>query len=287
LLLVTLVFVAGILRLDLAVQLGPLGIQPWTVVMASMAHVGSAILVRRTWKQWRSSERLHGEITAAQEVQSALMLVRAAGIPGFDVDAVYLPAEEVGGDFYHVLPCGEASSVIVIGDVSGKGLKAAMVASIVAGAVEVASESGRPADILTRINRVLTGRLDGGFVTCCCLRLDVNGSYTVANAGHIAPYIGGQPTLAQPGLPLGVVADAVWDEATGVLEPGEEVVLVFDGVVEARGPKGELYGFERVEAEIAQFRGAAELAQKARDFGQDDDITILAITRREAGAHAA
>ena len=101
------------------------------------------------------------------------------------------------------------------------------------------------------------------------------------------PLVRGKPLAVVSGLPLGISADASWSEVGGVLSPGDTMVLVSDGVVEARRPSGELYGFERVEADLAEFRGVAALAHKARAFGQEDDITVLAITRREAGAHAA
>jgi hypothetical protein len=268
--------------------LGPFHFGPYfTTAFIIVIGIG-AVLTRNLIRDWKRRQRLDAEIQAARQVQSALMAERPPQIQGFGIDAVYVPADEVGGDFYHVLPCGESACLVVIGDVSGKGLKAAMVASIVAGAVKTALQhTSDPAQVLANVNKTLIGEIEAGFATCCCMRLSADGVYTVANAGHITPYVAGRPIPCVAGLPLGITTEANWEESTGQLQSGETLVLFSDGVIEARQATGELYGFEQVERDLARFQSAAELAKKAQQFGQQDDITVLSIRCREGTkAHA-
>jgi hypothetical protein len=246
-----------------------------------------AVLATRLVLDWKERQRLQADIQAARQVQSALMPEHPPRVPGFDIEAAYLPANEVGGDFYQVLQPDESSSIILVGDVSGKGLKAAMVASLAAGAARAAAKhTSRPGEILANMNQAIAGELEGGFVTCCCMRLSIDGKWTFANAGHVFPYVAGQPLTTASGIPLGILPDAVWEEAAGQMHAGETLVFVSDGVVEARGARGELYGFERVEADLARFQTPADLAKKAQQFGQEDDITVLCVRRGEAVLHA-
>ncbi len=275
------------LHLPQLFRMGPFIILTSTIALAFITLPVCALLVREMFRNWKRRERLQSEIAAAREVQSALMPAAAPRVPGFEIQAAYLPADEVGGDFYQVLPSRANASWILVGDVSGKGLKAAMVVSIVAGAAEaIANQVDCPSAFLAHVNAVLAGRLNGGFVTCCCVRLEPGGAYTVANAGHVPPYIGGVPLSSEAGLPLGVACDANWDTASGFLRTGERLVLVSDGVVEARNAAGELYGFERTR-ELTTSSSATEIADTARAFGQEDDITVITIERVAEVAHAA
>jgi serine phosphatase RsbU (regulator of sigma subunit) len=198
--------------------------------------------------------------------------------PGFHIETAYHPASEVGGDFFFVSPGSEGSLIAVVGDVSGKGMLAAMRVSMILGVLR-REDSRQPASILRSLNEVLLTQGEMGFTTACCVRLDRDGRYRIANAGHISPYVAGGPAtfeLETPGaLPLGMAGDQHYETVDGTLAPGERLVLMSDGVVEARSATGELYGFDRMVELCA--RPAQEIADRARRFGQEDDITVLTI----------
>lgn len=218
------------------------------------------------------------EFQNAREVQQVLVPEALPSIPGFNLTSAYKPAREVGGDFFQIISTGEAGALIVIGDVSGKGMPAAMTVSLLVGTMRtLAHYTQSPGEILTAMNHRMLSRSAGGFTTCLVVRVDPDGTLTVANAGHLAPYVGGHELTLKNGLPLGLDAKTTYAESTFKLGTGEQLTLLTDGVVEARDRSGELYGFQRTEA-IAT--GSAEtIAQAARDFGQEDDITVLTLSR--------
>jgi serine phosphatase RsbU (regulator of sigma subunit) len=194
---------------------------------------------------------------------------------------VYNPAAEVGGDFYHVEPTADGGLFLVIGDVAGKGLKAAMNVSMVMGALRRSSEHG-PAKILESLNRVLAG--SDGITTCQAVWFGANGEVVIANAGHLPPYLNTQEVNLPGGLPLGVLPEITYPEVRLYLHPGDRLLLMSDGVVEARQSSGELFGFDRVHNLSNQ--SAFYIADAAKSFGQEDDITVLTV-RRMATALAA
>jgi serine phosphatase RsbU (regulator of sigma subunit) len=172
----------------------------------------------------------------------------------------------------------------MVGDVSGKGLKAAMTVSLIVGTLRtLADYTQRPAEILRGLNRRLIGRIDGGFVTCLVLRIAANGETTVANAGHLAPYRDGKELPVAGSLPLGLSASAVYDELTFRLHEDETLNLFTDGIVEARNSRGELFGFERLSAMLAGRPEVGTIVDAAEGFGQQDDITAISITRHAVG----
>lgn len=172
--------------------------------------------------------------------------------------------------------------MLVIGDVSGKGMPAAMTVSLMVGMVRMLIRSMRsPAEILTAINQNIIGRTAGGFTTCLILHIARNGVLTAANAGHVAPYMNGREVSVENGLPLGLDIAATYSETILQLAPEDQVTLLTDGVVEARAADGELFGFERA-ASISD-HPAAEIAAAAEHFGQADDITVLSVTREAIG----
>jgi serine phosphatase RsbU (regulator of sigma subunit) len=126
------------------------------------------------------------------------------------------------------------------------------------------------------LNRGLFGQIIG-FVTCCVARIAQDGSATIANAGNLAPYINGTELSLGPSLPLGLSATAEYEEQPFRLEPGQTLTFVSDGVIEARNASGELYGFDRTQAISNQPANA--IAEAATQFGQEDDITVLSVTR--------
>ncbi|MGD0740804.1 MAG: PP2C family protein-serine/threonine phosphatase [Terracidiphilus sp.] len=233
------------------------------------------MLGQRAWLAWRTRDELRVELETAREMQQRLV-APAADVPGFEVESIYEPAKLVGGDFFRVVPESGGAVLAVVGDVSGKGLRAAMTVSAVVGALRSIPPVS-PAWILSSLNAGLAGQLHGGFVTCCAARITRDGTVTIANAGHLSPYRNGTEMEVEAGLPLGIIPEVEYKEIQFMLQPGECLTFLSDGVVEARNASGELFGFERTLGIINS--SAAAIAQAAKDFGQDDDITVLSITR--------
>ncbi|HEY0785573.1 MAG TPA: PP2C family protein-serine/threonine phosphatase [Acidobacteriaceae bacterium] len=231
-------------------------------------------LVLRTLRIARARAQAVAEIAAAQTVQQVLLARASEPTPGFAVESVYHPHSEVGGDFFLVSPAPDGSLTAIVGDVSGKGLLAAMRVSMILGVLR-REDSREPAAILTRLNEALLTQSEMGFTTACCVHLHHTGHYTVANAGHLSPYVGGVEVRTPAALPLGLDAGQAYETVSGTLLAGETLVLLSDGVVEARSRQGELYGFDRLSALTR--RPAQEIAGTARSFGQEDDITVLTI----------
>ncbi len=231
------------------------------------------VMIARHRRITMEHARTNADLEAAREVQRQLV-VPAADVPGFRVESAYAPAKQVGGDFFRVMP-EDGGLLVVVGDVSGKGLKAAMTVSAIMGSLHDYASS-RPAEVLAHLNRVLHGRMDG-FVTCCAAHIAADGTMTVANAGNPAPYLNGEEMAVEPGLPLGILGEASYAETRYQIAPNDRLTFVSDGVVEATNPQGELYGFERTEAISNQ--PAKAIAEAATQFGQEDDITVLSVTR--------
>lgn len=226
---------------------------------------------------------LEQELASARELQQVLIPEKPPTLPGFTMSTAYHPALEVGGDFFQVIPLEGAatgSTLIVLGDVSGKGLRAAMAVSLIVGAVRTLAETtSSPAEILAGLSRRLYGRLQGGFTTCLALRLDADGKCTIASAGHPAPYINDTEAELPGALPLGIDPATVYEETTLRIQPGDRCALYTDGLLEARSPSGEIFSFERLHELFGRQVDAAQASNAAVAFGQDDDITVLTLTR--------
>ncbi len=239
------------------------------------------VLVRRYARSRRDEERLEAELEAARIVQKVLIPEDIPPIAGFQVHTVYKPAGQVGGDFFQVIPLETGGALIVIGDVSGKGLPAAMTVSLLVGTFRtLAHYTSSPREILSAMNQRMLARSKDGFTTCLVLRLDPDGKMTIANAGHIAPYVGSHEVQVVNGLPLGLTSGTSYAEVEVSLAPEEHLTLLTDGVVEARSHNGELFGFERTAA--ISDESAEKIAEAAQAFGQEDDITVLSLTRRDS-----
>jgi hypothetical protein len=239
-----------------------------TLVVIAMCY----LLLRRLLLDWRKKEELDAEFEAAREMQESLVQ-RLPEAPGFAVEAAYHPARQVGGDFYRIFSAGEDAILVVAGDVSGKGLKAAMTVSVLFGAME-SVETREPGLFLTKLNRAAAAYLQSGFVTCCAALIRPGGEAVIANAGHLPPYVDGREWEGEAGLPLGLVAEVSYDE-TGTR--GDRFTFVSDGVVEAENASRELLGFDRTR-EIST-KPAADIAEAARVWGQNDDITVVTVRR--------
>jgi hypothetical protein len=237
-----------------------------------------AILIHRFTRTRMQEERFANEFEAARTIQQVLVPETIPTIPGFTIQSVYKPFGEVGGDFFQIIPTPSDGILGVIGDVSGKGMPAAMTVSLLVGTVRtLAHYTHGPGEILAAMNQRMLARSQGGFTTCLVFRADVDGRLTVANAGHLAPYLNGTELSVQNGLPLGLDAGSTYLESTFRLSYGDQLTLMSDGVVEARNKTRELYGFDRA-AQIAK-DSAESIARAAQEFGQEDDITIVTLSR--------
>ena len=248
-----------------------------TTGVSLLGIVTLAIFVRDLIRDRAEKQRLAAELAASRAVQQVLIPSQIPAIPGFTLQSVYRPFGEVGGDFFQILPLPGSGALIAVGDGSGKGVPAAMLVSLIVGALHaLARTETSPALLLSALNQSVRPHSNGGFTTCLILRLLAGGQATLASAGHLAPYLDGKELPLDNGLPLGLVSQAAYTETTLTLPPNRQLTLLTDGVLEAQSPTGELFGFERTAALSTQ--PAEEIARAAQAFGQEDDITVLTLT---------
>ncbi|HEY5328822.1 MAG TPA: SpoIIE family protein phosphatase [Acidobacteriaceae bacterium] len=227
---------------------------------------------------------LEQEFSNAREIQQILIPDELPEVKGYLLTSAYVPAQEVGGDFFQIIPLKTGATLILLGDVSGKGLRAAMAVSLIVGAARTLAETTTwPAEIMAGLNRRLFGRLQGGFTTCVALRIDPVGNCTIASAGHPSPFVNGIELPLPGAFPLGLLLDTVYEETSFRLNVNDHLILYTDGLLEARNRSRELYGFDRLQTLFAKNPTAGEASQQAIAFGQDDDITVLTITRLPLG----
>jgi sigma-B regulation protein RsbU (phosphoserine phosphatase) len=239
------------------------------------------VIVLRATQASRQQALLEGELAAAREVQQVILPEKGEAIPGFKVESVYLPALQVGGDFFQVLPAEEGGMLLAIGDVAGKGLPAAMLVSVLVGAVRAAAEYTEvPAELLANLNERLIGRVHGGFSTALIAHFSADRTVIIANAGHLSPYLDGKEVTLPGALPLGIASGVRYESTQFLLEPGSRLTFYSDGVVEAQDAHGALFGFERAQALSTQ--SAQTIVDAAKHFGQQDDITVITIERATA-----
>jgi len=253
---------------------GPVSIDLRSIVQTLFVFVTLIVLYLRYRQDQFRQVALEQDMASARRMQEQLLGGNLLSTPGFDLEAVYLPAQEVGGDFYRTVHLKDGSLLVVVGDVSGKGLDAAMLVAAVLGGLANETERG-PGSLLEYLNHAVMGRTGGGFITACAARFSPDGRVVVANAGHIAPYLDGREMELESGLPLGISLQASYTETE--IQMGGCVTFTSDGVVEARDAKGELLGFDRVVRLMSQT--AAEIADAAQRWGQEDDITVLTVVK--------
>jgi phosphoserine phosphatase RsbU/P len=257
----------------LTVGLGDLGILSFYFSLA-------IIIVLRSARVSRQQGILEGEMAAARELQQVILSEQIGAVPGFTVESEYWPAREVGGDFFQIIPSRiDGSLLIVAGDVTGKGLKAGMLVAVLVGAIRTAADANvDPESLLRTLNKRLLGRGDAQ-ATCLALTIGKNGEATLANAGHLPPYLNGEPVAMEGALPLGMIEGAEFSVMHFQLKSGDKLVLMSDGIVEAMDTDGNLFGFERVHQLLRTATTPAEVAGAAQSFGQEDDISVISITR--------
>ena len=240
-----------------------------------------------------ANEREQQQLKLAQEIQRGLLPAGAPAVPGLDLGALYLPATEVGGDYYDYLPFSDGSLGLVIADVAGKGVSAGLVMTAVRSIFRTASHgTSQPARLLSQVNEQLCQeRLSGYFVTAACIRVDVpRNELTLAVAGHEPVLLlrgsgieVGGTTRRQPAL--GLVEKMVYQEDSCRFQPGDAFVLYTDGVTEAMNSFRNQFGMRRLQEVVAQCQGlgtpavlqsiTAALDEHVGTAPRHDDITLL------------
>jgi serine phosphatase RsbU (regulator of sigma subunit)/anti-sigma regulatory factor (Ser/Thr protein kinase) len=257
-----------------------------------------AQLVREQEAEVRQRERIEQELRVAQLIQQQFLPEELPNLSGWEFAAFYGPAREVGGDFYDFIKLPEGQLGIVVGDVTDKGVPAALVMATTHSILR--AEAPRliaPSEVLTRVNNLLVDEMPAHmFVTCLYAVLNPEtGQLRYANAGHNVPYVsteGGVTELRATGMPLGLLPEMEYEEKEATLAPGDTVLLHSDGLAEAHNTRREMFGFPRV----ASLTGEASdgevlidrLLKELQDFvgpevEQEDDITLVTLGRRAAG----
>lgn len=251
-----------------------------TIAVVVSLLIITVMLLRRFIQAQARKEQWKMEIQQAQQVQQVLIPHELPQVQGLTIESEYRPAREVGGDFFQIIP-GEIPGdvVIVLGDVTGKGMQAGMLVALIVGAIRAAVQhSSDPAQILHEVNEQLCERQHAN-ATCMILRIEPDGKMTVANAGQLPPYLNGKELEMDGAFPIGIVPDAEFSILSLVLQPGDSLILMSDGIVEAQDSHGTLFGFERISAMLRQQTTAEEIAKAAQEFGQEDDILVLQVRR--------
>jgi serine phosphatase RsbU (regulator of sigma subunit) len=260
----------------------PLGIQLTAADAANLLLVATlaVLLLRRLVLTVRRQRLMALDVKQAQEVQQVILPQKRTVLPGFSIESEYRPALDVGGDFFQIVPREDDGSLLIVaGDVTGKGLQAGMLVALLVGAIRtVAAFSRDPRVMLTQLNQRLLGRGDAQ-ATCLALFVDAHGSATLANAGHLPPYLNGRPMDLEGSLPLGVLDKPEFTVLRFTLAADDRLMLLSDGIAEAKDAGGRLFGFERVLELVAGSPSATEIAMAAQRFGQDDDISVISVTR--------
>src|SRR3954463_3010388 len=257
-------------------------------------------LVREQEAEAATRQRFEQELEGARLIQQNFLPKELPDLPGWQIAAYYRPAREVGGDFYDVIPLPDGRVAFVVGDVTDKGVPAALVMSATRSVLRASAQRLiEPGVVLERVNEHLCPDMpEKMFVTCLYGVLDpATGHLRFANAGHDLPYVktaGGIVELRARGMPLGLMPGMLYEEKEAVLEPGESVLLHSDGVVEAHDPERDMFGFPRLKATMADAPGGQELIDRVlRDLDaftgpeaeQEDDITMVTLERSGGQTH--
>jgi len=289
------IVIAGVvvcLALVVNENLVEVGLVPWGVSLEPLGilALGGAIVYAFVHRVLFNERRLAGisqELETARRIQSSLLPRRMPEVRGLALDARYLPMADVGGDFYGFLAEDAERIGILVADVSGHGVPAALIASMVKVALAAQAEhASDPAAVLAGMNRVLHGNLERGFVTAAYIYMDAE-RMTYASAGHPPTLVrreGGVEELRQESLPLGRFRKAEYRNGELRLAPGDRILLYTDGVTEAMSPAGEPFGDERLR-DIAASSPDEILGHlnewTARQPGEplDDDVTLVVVQR--------
>jgi serine phosphatase RsbU (regulator of sigma subunit)/anti-sigma regulatory factor (Ser/Thr protein kinase) len=269
------------------------------------AHAAPAVrvaqLVREQEAEVRERERMQQELEVAKLIQQQFLPHELPDLPGWHVAAYYKPARAVGGDFYDFIELPGDRVGIVVGDVTDKGVPAALVMATTHSILRAeAPRLVSPAAVLERANDLLVDEMPAHmFVTCLYAVLDrASGKLVFANAGHNLPYLRGEEGVTElraTGMPLGLLPGMRYEESEAVFAPGEGLLLHSDGLAEAHSPDGEMFGFPRLAKLCADRPGGEELIDLLLSeldgftgvgWEQEDDITLVTVQRTAAAAPA-
>jgi serine phosphatase RsbU (regulator of sigma subunit)/anti-sigma regulatory factor (Ser/Thr protein kinase) len=263
-----------------------------TLATQAAPAVRVAQLVREQQAEARERERIENELRVARLIQQTLLPKEVPALPGWHLATYYQPARAVGGDFYDFLAFEDGRLGLVIGDVTDKGVPAALVMATTRSILRTAAQSGAsPGLVLERANNLLCPDIPPKmFVTCLYAILDpATGRLEYANAGHDLPYQHHNATakeLHARGMPLGLMPGMLYEENVTVLAPGDSLLLYSDGLVEAHNPAREMFGFPRLMRLMAAHDDATplidDLLAALADFTgagweQEDDVTLVAL----------
>ena len=259
-----------------------------------------AQLVRQQQQQAQERERIEQELRVARLIQQTLLPKRVPDLPGYQLAAYYQPAREVGGDFYDFLDLENGHPGLVVGDVTDKGVPAAIVMATTRTMLRASAQRlDSPGEVLKRVNDVIVRDIPPNmFITCLYAILDPEtGLLRYANAGHDLPYrrrtssSGGAEELRATGMPLGLLPGMSYEEKEIVLERGDSVLFYSDGLVEAHDPQRDMFGFPRLQGLVGAHRSdgpamvnflLSELARfTGEEWEQEDDIPLVTLDRSE------
>ena len=266
-----------------------------------------AQLVRQQQRQAQERERIEQELRVARLIQQTLLPKEVPDLEGYKLAAYYQPAREVGGDFYDFLKLDDEHLGLVVGDVTDKGVPAAIVMATTRTMLRASAQRlDSPGEVLKRVNDVIVRDIPPNmFITCLYAILDLkSGLLRYANAGHDLPYrrrrrsssssteAGGAEELRATGMPLGLLPGMSYEEKEIVLGRGDSVLFYSDGLVEAHDPHRQMFGFPRLQGLVGAHRSdgpamvnflLSELARfTGEEWEQEDDITLVTLDRSEA-----
>ena len=258
-------------------------------------------LVREQEAEAVTRQRFEQELQVARLIQQNFLPKELPDLPGWRVCAYYRPAREVGGDFYDVIPLSDGRVGFVVGDVTDKGVPAALVMSATRSVLRASAQRiFEPGAVLERVNEHLCPDMpEKMFVTCLYGVLEPDtGLLRFANAGHDVPYVktaDGVGELRARGMPLGLMTGMTYEEKETTLQPGDSVLLHSDGVVEAHDPERGMFGFPRLKETVGEAPGGQRLIDRVLvdldEFTgpgaeQEDDITMVTLERSGGGRSA-
>lgn len=271
-------------------------------ILDAMAADAASILDNaRLVERERERQRLEQEINIARDIQQALLPRNFPDNPNFAVTGVNFPCLSVGGDYFDVFPLSDGRTAFVIADVSGKGLGAAILTTMLQGALSGMTLGTDPARVFNHVNRFLCDHSEvGRYATVFFGLLDPDGHLEFINAGHPSPFLirrgVAEEAFTEGSYPVGLVPEAEYTAACLKLEPGDTLVLFTDGVTEAMDPEEELFGVPRLRQVLAgQTECPLEYLQKCileavenftRGAHQADDLTLLIVRYRATAASA-
>jgi serine phosphatase RsbU (regulator of sigma subunit) len=268
-----------------------------------VSQVATAIRMRREIQareerlkqQAHARERIEQELHVARRIQQASLPEAVPALEGWEIYPSYLPAREVGGDFYDFLELEDGRLGLVVGDATGKGVPAALVMSTTCGMIRAVTQASdySPGEVLQRVNEALATRIPANmFVTCFYGVLDPGtGSFAYANAGHDLPYVrrgGYAEELMARGMPLGLMPGMSYEEKEIILGEGDRALFYSDGLVEAHNPEGAMFGFPRLQSLVAEHAQGESLVDflmeelysfAGKRWEQEDDITLVTLHR--------